>query len=451
MINNKDNETSLIEIKSNELDEYSGKKVSIANAFIQSREKTSLTESKMELLSIYKLSHEFNTVPKKDPFGNDYKVKSVELNASEIRAITGSKSHKLYSMIFDASIELKRKIIIIQDKESQQFVMKSLYNDVIYNNGKVILEFNPDVEPMFLNLSKDYTSLNLPIAMKFKSNGGFQLYKILKVHQFKIPEVDEFLSQEEQGEYVFTVGYQELRMQLGYIDLTQKELQKEMLKQNPNPELEKKPKFKKFTDFRMRVLDVGIEEINSFSDIYVTMETGKGAKNKVEKIIFHIQRNLEYYRNNGNAKKQKTTQQLLQNEKIGENEKQILYFKVMELFDDIPITLNDIKNICEAADYSFEKIEKAYKNSKNYNISNFTGWMITAIKEDYKDAIAVAKKEEQSYPQREMTKEDFERLEEQLLKKSKEKRTRLEPRFEQREMSGEELKELEEKIFNRPF
>ena len=75
-------------------EKYSGKKVAIANAFLQARERTSLVESKLELLSIYKLSHEYQIIDKVDGYGNKYNVRAVVINKKEIEEILGTKSHK---------------------------------------------------------------------------------------------------------------------------------------------------------------------------------------------------------------------------------------------------------------------------------------------------------------------------------------------------------------------
>ncbi len=43
----------------------------------------------------------------------------------------------------------------------------------------------------------------------------------------------------------------------------------------------------------------------------------------------------------------------------------------------------DSKKIAEAAGYNYERVEKAYNLPSRKNVKNLTGWMITAIKENY--------------------------------------------------------------------
>ena len=409
-------------------EKYSGKKVAIANAFLQARERTSLVESKLELLSIYKLSHEYQIIDKVDGYGNKYNVRAVVINKKEIEEILGTKSHKIYSTMAEAAIELKRKLIIVQDLDSQALGMRSLYDDVIYlvGKGRIYMEFNPQVEGLCLNLSKNYASLDMLIAFKHKSNGGFQLYKLLKVYEFKLPDIDESLSQEEQRPYKYTINYQELRMQLGYVDLTQRDLQTELMKKNPDYEKvrnkEKKPKFSRYSDFCQRVLDVGIAEINTVSDLYVTMEAGRGYKGRVEEVIFYIRRNLDYYKKYGYGKKKVKLQQKEPVPSLEDNA-QAFYMKVMELMEDVPLKLSDIKSIAEAANYDFDIIKRNYEYSQNVNINqNFTGWIISAIKGDYagNERIVVPKKQEkeidtmQSPSYKDI---DFDILEQKLLNK----------------------------------
>ena len=64
--------------------------------------------------------------------------------------------------------------------------------------------------------------------------------------------------------------------------------------------------------------------------------------------------------------------------------------EVMDQIQDIidqKIKFSEIRAIAEAADYDIDKVKAAYDLSKKAkNIDNFVGWMISAIKNDYKAA-----------------------------------------------------------------
>ena len=117
-----------------EIDEiYSNKQVALANSLIQAREKTSLFESKIELLAIYKVGDEKNVHKKVDADGMEYTVHYVDISAKEIKQLLGSKANNgsMYTYIEAAALELKKKLFIYRDRGSEEFVMKSLYGDVV--------------------------------------------------------------------------------------------------------------------------------------------------------------------------------------------------------------------------------------------------------------------------------------------------------------------------------
>lgn len=379
---------------------YSNKTVALSNALVQAREKASLLESKIELLSMYKMNKEMKTREKKDSKGNSYDVHYVEVMSSEIKPMVG-RSHSLYSQIEAASIELKQKLYIYRDEESEQFLMDNLYGAVEYNKGKLTVEFNPSTEHLFSELSSNFTKINLGIALAFKSNGGFQLYKLLKSYSYNLDKVDKNLPQEQQKSIAEFFSLSELRLQLGYVDLNQPDIKREGAKRNPDVDkmnkLDKKPKYSRFNDFSKNVLEVGMAEINATSDIYIRFEPERGPHNKVEGVTFYIQNNVNYVKESKDIKKSKESNNSYDSfyspisnnseNMFSENDKADFYDEVRDLID-VKIKLRDVMSICEAANYNFSLIKEKYELSKHTNIDNFVGWMISAIKNDYKTPVS---------------------------------------------------------------
>lgn len=283
---------------------YRNKSVAIATALAQAREKTSLLESKVELLAIYKMNDQMYTVDKVDASGKPYQVHAVTITTPEIRRLTGRSGSSLYRDLFSASLELKRKIYIYMAPGETSYRMDNLYGAVEYKDGKLTIEYNPATEFLFSSLRDNFTKIRLDIAFSFKTNGGFQLYKLLKSLAYTLPPVDYSLPQEEQEVCAQQYSLSELRMQLGYVDLSQKEIQEEARKKHPDPErlddLEKKgaPRYKRWIDFNKRVVQPGIAEINSISDIFIQSVTKEcGSHGKVETIIIRFQRNVAFHEN----------------------------------------------------------------------------------------------------------------------------------------------------------
>lgn len=419
--------TALMESK------YKGQSVSISNEMIRSREKTTLLESKIEILAIHQMGAHMKEMEKKDSSGKSYTVHFVEIPAGDIKEIIGRRDGSAYEDIKNAVYALKGKIIIIEDRENKCFAMKSFYGDVSYSDGGMVhIEFIPDMEEYFLSLRNNYTRLSLPVLFSFKKNGGFQLYKLLKSYAYP-PTLEPLesemlnLSQEELPSTTMPWSVTNLRMQMGYVDILQNELKKEGLNDIPNWEkmvqAEKKPKYKRWIDFYNRVIKPGIEEINEISDIYISNvdKIGEGRGGKVFKVIFYVQHNLKYYRENGlgsstNIKKKETEEPKLSDEQIDD------FIDEMGKIITDKLKIKDFKAIAKASNYDIEKVRYAYELSEKSgsDIDNLAGWMITAIKKRYSEPVRKKAKNNKIHFAYERQ-YDFDDLEETLLRNQREK------------------------------
>lgn len=368
-----------IEVWENQIsDKFEDKYVSLSNALIQAREKTSLLESKIELFAIYKMNDEVMTLDKKDATGREYSVHAVTIQSKEIKELMGRASSSIYTQIEAASNELLNKKYIYRDEVKNEFRMQPLYQGVDYKNGKLTIEFNPDTEFLFTQLADNYTKLRLDIAFKFQTNGGFQLYKLLKSYAYVLPDPDPSLPQEKQKTLVKQFTLSELRLQLGYVDLDQPEVKKEGSKAHPDPEkmtaVEKKPKYKRWTDFYNRVLVPGMTEINRMSDIYVqTIEKVQGSHGKVEEVSFTIQKN---------AGRIEPEQKLVLTEDEIDD-----FIDVLRLDHSIPFKTKDLKSISEKANYDLELIISLYSKAVDALAEDKVKWILNALEEDTSDII----------------------------------------------------------------
>ncbi|MCR5420428.1 MAG: replication initiation protein [Lachnospiraceae bacterium] len=380
------------------IDVYKEKQVALSNALIQAKEKTSLLESKIELLAIYKLKDDCKTIEKKDAKGNRYDVHAVTLNTGEIKRLADRKGGGVYTQIAEAAIELKRKLFIYAEPGKDQFRMDNLYGEVTYDKGKLTVEFNPSTEYLFTELKNNFTKLNLGICFAFKSNGGFQLYKLLRTYMYTLPEVELELLQEEQQYISKEYNVSELRLQLGYVNIDQPEIKKEGMKNHPDSEkmveLEKKPKYKRWNDFYNRVIAPGIEEINEISDIYISkIEPQRGAHGKIESVIFYCQNNKSYYKGKEKVKVKNKEEK----RKLTEDEIDDFIDDIRDICKGIDFKTKDLKVIAEASEYDKDKISKAYKIlTTSDNINNAVGFMLKAIKEDYEESPGYSKEEKKN-------------------------------------------------------
>lgn len=380
-----------------DLENYKGQYIKMSNALIQAKEKTNLLEGKIELLAIRHMDIDLKKMTKYDADGEPYSVDYVDLKKSEIEALASREGSGSFSeALYKVARSLKEKVHIIQDPNKKDgFVMKSLYDDISYENGVMRIAFNPSTENLFIGLKDSFTKLDLPIAFSFKSNGGFQLYKILKSIAWNLEDIDLSLEQEELPELRMQYTLAELRLTLGYVNLMQDDIKFEGGKRHPNFErmndMEKKPKYKRFCDFNRRVLEPGIEEINNMpSDIYVSrVEVDRtGSKGgKIDRINFYIQHNKKYY-----MSQDKTPQpEIIDVDIVDETTDNIPYEEIMEYIGSDKVGRDSVEILYKEAKGDIEKIKQAYELCcKQPHVDNFIGWMRICIREKFSDSIPVS-------------------------------------------------------------
>lgn len=122
-------------------------------------------------------------------------------------------------------------------------------------SGKVTIKFHEDMMPFLLQLTKQnafYTSYNLQYVLPMSSQFSPRLYELLKSYQ------------KNNREWFFPT------------DELQQLLNAEKYSKN-------------FNDFRKRVLDPAIEEINQYTDLNIAMDVVReGRGNRVVRVIFYM-------------------------------------------------------------------------------------------------------------------------------------------------------------------
>lgn len=380
------------------IDEMFGdKKIALSNALCQAREKTSLLESKVEFLGIHKLlSEDKKTKEYFDTEGNPYHVRYVTIRVKEVQEITDLTGNGLYQDMKEIVDALSIKRYIYEDHETGTYTAKPLYRSVSYvtNGGRIEVEYEPDMEREFLALTKNFTEIRLDIAFKFRTLGGFSMYKLFKSEIYKLPDIDLDLPQEDQERMILEYGLNDLRLHLGYVDLNQAAIRKEMAKKTVDldviAELEKKPSYKRYNDFERRILQPGQAEIAEISDIYIEkIEKITGSHNRTEGVRFKIQRNLKFYQNEAakKGKKNKSVKSKEMNDKIITDEEIDDFIDLIR--DFIPkeqISTKDCKVIAREAKYNLELVKEQWEiaNDQYSQINDISAWMIKAVKTGYK-------------------------------------------------------------------
>ncbi len=201
---------------------------------------------------------------------------------------------------------------------------------------------------------------------------------------YKLPPIDMSLDQKDFPiEAVQYPSLAEFRLLMGYVDLDQPNIRAESLKRNPDndkiTEMEKKPKFKRWSDFFTKVVEPGRMEVNKISDIYIPeIKPIKGAHGKVVGIIVYLQRNKAFYEKD---KKTKLPDKNIAT--MSESEKDDIIDMLTDLIPEVQ-KIKEARRIAEAAGYNSDKIKKAVAVLKGQKGAvNITPFMIKAIKEEW--------------------------------------------------------------------
>jgi hypothetical protein len=175
-----------------------------------------------------------------------------------------------------------------------------------------------------------------------------------------------------------------------------------------------------YRDFKRRVLDKAVEEVNAYSDLYIQAEVEKAGW-KVIRIRFKISLR---------EKKKWLGSNLIQKGRAdGENqveEDTLLKIVKQNLLQEFLVTQEKAHQLIEnyGLGYVHKKIE-LIKNSKNYqngNIKNVTGYLMDAIKNDYQQINSIEIRERKERIEYEKNKKIQQQSEEECkLKKAYEK------------------------------
>lgn len=158
--------------------------------------------------------------------------------------------HKhVYNEIDTMITSIMKTVISVKGKNPNRWRKYNLTQTCYYEDGEIGFKFNEDMRVFLLQLKKQYF-LQDPVVIAFKSWYSMRLYDMFKSYSYK----DE----------PFEIELDELKDILGIGD-----------------------KYARFNNFREKVVEVALNEINEKSDIHVTMEK-KTVGSKVIGLSFEI-------------------------------------------------------------------------------------------------------------------------------------------------------------------
>jgi Protein involved in initiation of plasmid replication len=354
-----------------------------SNYLIKAKYKMSLTSEKLFAISLSRL---------RDKFDNSEKM-SVTITKSELRKLLAKQDKdgncviddgNIYRQLLEAANTLHLLAIYIQNDNKKHFHIENIYQTINYNDSDLYFEFNPNIRNYIVELKDNFTVLNLPTMLRFTRNYSYRLYEILKSKCYYPKYVP---IGQRTDKFQFRLDLLELKFTIGVLNAKDEKVIKLFNSENPSIDVyrkaydilkkddegktkDKKVKYDTWKDFKTRVLDPSIKEINEKTDIYVEYVLGKGARGRVIDIEFHV--NLSREIPDLSITKKKSAEEIED------------FLDDMRVIMPIVIKTKDLKAIAEVSDYDMEKIKKAVDlYDRAGNIENVVGFLISAIKENY--------------------------------------------------------------------
>ncbi len=355
-----------------------------SNYLIKAKYKMSLTSEKLFAISLSRL---------RENFENGGKM-SVTITKSELRKLLAKQDKdgnsviddgNIYRQLLEAANSLHLLAIYIQNDSKKHFHIENIYHTINYNDSDLYFEFNPNIRNYVIELKDNFTVLNLPTMLRFTRNYSYRLYEILKSKCYYPKYVP---IEQRTDRFQFRLDLLELKFTIGVLDAKDEKVIKLFHSENPTMDVykrayeilkkgdegkikDKKVKYDTWKDFKTRVLDPSVEEINEKTDIHVSYILGKGARGRVVDIEFYV----DLLKDVPVPEVKKTAEEMED------------FLDDMRMIMPLVLKTKDLRSIAEAANYNMDKIKKAVQlYQKAGNVENVVGFLISAIRENYTDA-----------------------------------------------------------------
>ena len=258
----------------------------------------------------------------------------------------------IYTRVKKISQDMTSRNIFIENTKKNEFVSFTLVPVAKYKDGILELKFNSEVTPFILNLKQNFTTYGISNIIKLKSTTSLRLYEILRKEVFRITESEPYA--------VVEYSLSELKALLGMLDLSENDMSNMRdrglswedieAKASPNKSL-------RYNMFKTRVLEKAQTELREKTDIrfdFEAVKAGRGAK--VKSIIFTICKN-----ESGN-----------------------LPDELLIYLDHNGLTKKDLDTLYkEANEDSMKVIAAIVAADEQKYLSNYVGWIRTAIREEF--------------------------------------------------------------------
>ena len=349
-----------------------------SNNLISAKYKSTLLENKILAIALTRIEVKNDKI-------------TATLCPGEIRRLVGKASDtNIYKKLKKVATTMQGHQIMLEDGKGN-FKSFAMITNCKYENKTFEMTFNSDMKPYVSRLTP-YTPLPMAILMSFEKNTSYRLYELLRKELYR--------SNKNINNGIVSKEFElnELRYILGLVNTDEAGVKRAVARgdswDNIFEKVAKEKQYVDWRDFKKHVLEPAKIELKEKSDIAFSYDAVKIGGNRVRRIVFYIQKNEipDHQRI-----------KILEKAQVIEDEA-IVYNKQLS-FDDMNdidiyskyighngLTREDIQLLMSTASFDASRVEEVIQlaDEQEY-IANYVGWLIKAIKEEYKKPIAVIK------------------------------------------------------------
>lgn len=299
------------------------------------------------------------------------------LYPGEIQALLGDNGNIYRELKVAAKLMTGQSMVI--ESEDGNFKAFTIVNEAEYRDGIFKIEFNENIKPHILELTRNYTTLNLSVMTIFDKDMSFRLYEILQKEMYK-SRLDV-----NDGKVEVEYNLNELRFMTGNANINEEKVQRYLARNKivdwdylyESVVIEKK--YSNWTDFKRYVLKPAQEEIKRTSDIAFDFEGTRVGGNKIRRIRFIIYQNEQL--DASLVKKHKSKEKLIKKMNKQVEMTDILYSAIIADFEGHNyLTREDIVLLMNKAGNDEKLVRNAIREAdKQGALTNYMGWLIRYI------------------------------------------------------------------------
>lgn len=275
----------------------------------------------------------------------------------------------------------------------------------------ILIKFSAEeaIQKSLFEIKNNYCLLDVSTLYSFRNEYAYRLYELF----FSRICFEDNICKKQKDAYYFEFGLSELKYKLGILNPhINKRVEKLLTQEHPDyekaEEVSKERSMVGYSKVKRDALLHAKTEIEAKTDYIIDFEPIKnGRGGKIVGVKFSVKRKsavaITATPEKNDKDKKKPSDDKLQSEFI---------IKAKLIIPELPET--DYVSLADACDNDIKRLTVACKVCEGKNISNLTGFLLTAIKENYSESKRVQNKKSSfhNFDQREY---DYEQLEKSLL------------------------------------